>query len=44
MAKLYWRVKKNGRWTWVPACVVHQEWTSDELTVYLDDVPLEEVE
>jgi len=19
MAKLYWRVKKNGKWTWVPA-------------------------
>ncbi len=18
MAKLYWRVKKNGKWTWVP--------------------------
>ncbi len=22
MAKLYWRVKKNGRWTWKPALVV----------------------
>lgn len=19
MAKLYWRVKKNAKWTWVPA-------------------------
>ena len=19
MAKLYWRIKKNGRWTWQPA-------------------------
>ncbi len=19
MAKLYWRIKKNGKWTWVPA-------------------------
>ncbi len=19
MAKLYWRVKKNGKWTWKPA-------------------------
>jgi len=19
MAKLYWRIKKNGRWTWVAA-------------------------
>ena len=22
MAKLYWRVKKNGKWTWRPAIVV----------------------
>ena len=21
MAKLYWRVKRNGRWTWQPANV-----------------------
>ncbi len=20
MAKLYWRVKKDGKWTWVAAC------------------------
>lgn len=19
MARLYWRVKKNGKWTWIPA-------------------------
>ena len=19
MAKLYWRIKKNGKWTWTPA-------------------------
>jgi hypothetical protein len=19
MAKLYWRIKKNGKWTWIPA-------------------------
>ncbi len=21
MAKLYWRVKKNGKWTWKPATI-----------------------
>ena len=21
MAKLYWRIKKNGKWTWTPAHV-----------------------
>ena len=44
MARLYWRVKKNGRWTWVAACVVHEEWTADELTVYIDNVPGKEEE
>jgi len=29
MAKLYWRVKKNGKWTWRPATVI------DEHTPYL---------
>lgn len=24
MAKLYWRVKKNGKWTWTPAVVYNQ--------------------
>jgi len=22
MAKLYWRVKRNGKWTWSPAIVL----------------------
>lgn len=22
MAKLYWRIKKNGRWTWTPAQMI----------------------
>ena len=21
--KLYWRVKRNGKWTWTPACLVY---------------------
>jgi hypothetical protein len=38
--KLYWRItKKDGTRTWVAASVVHQEWTADELTVYIDNVP-----
>jgi len=27
MAKLYWRIKKNGKWTW-KAAIVHG-WTTD---------------
>jgi hypothetical protein len=27
MAKLYWRVKRNGKWTWRPATVTG--WTTD---------------
>ena len=27
MAKLYWRIKKNGKWTWQPAKVTG--WTTD---------------
>jgi len=27
MAKLYWRVKKNGRWTWKPAVHVDMSWS-----------------
>ena len=25
MAKLYWRIKKNGKWTWVPANVITEK-------------------
>ncbi len=25
MVKLYWRVKKNGKWTWTPAVVQSQD-------------------
>ena len=44
MAKLYWRHKKNGKWTWIAASIVHEEWTADELTVYIDNVPGKEEE
>lgn len=27
--KLYWRVKKNGRWTW-QAAVAYPEWTEEQ--------------
>ena len=44
MATLYWRHKKKGKWTWTRACIVHQEFNADELTVYIDNVPGYEVE
>lgn len=25
MAKLYWRVKRNGKWTWTPAVYSWQD-------------------
>ncbi len=25
MAKLYWRVKRDGKWTWVPAEVTYDD-------------------
>lgn len=34
MAKLYWRIKKNGKWTWQPAVVLRFEdgcWLVDPL-------------
>jgi len=30
MAKLYWRVKRNGKWTWRPAKV---SWKLDDPTI-----------
>jgi len=33
MAKLYWRVKRNGKWTWRPAQVLH------EYQCYTDMIP-----
>lgn len=29
--KLYWRVKKDGKWTWKPA-EVYELWTGEEHT------------
>lgn len=44
MAKLYWRVKKNGKWTWTAAAEIRR--SEDEIVVRpLDDnnqVSLEE--
>ena len=39
MAKLYWRVKKNGKWTWRPAVDVGKD--DDGFTCVM---PLEEEE
>lgn len=30
MAKLYWRIKVNGKWTWKPATVVTIHLNDDE--------------
>ncbi len=42
MAKLYWRVKRDGKWTWRPADVDSED---DSIVVVLkenvyDDIPL----
>jgi hypothetical protein len=31
MAKLYWRIKKNGKWTWTPAVYDMQQDRYDEI-------------
>lgn len=33
MARLYWRVKKDGKWTWKPATVTG--WTTDGYGGYI---------
>ena len=33
MAKLYWRVKKAGKWTWIPAEVTYFSKTDDDVIV-----------
>jgi hypothetical protein len=35
MAKLYWRVKKNGKWNWVAACDTNT--IEDDETIELID-------
>ncbi len=39
MAKLYWRVKKNGKWTWTPAdvSVVYEDGTQFVVAHPLED-------
>ncbi len=36
MAKLYWRVKKDGKWTWTPA-IISDEW-SDMYKTYVFNI------
>jgi hypothetical protein len=38
MAKLYWRIKKNGKWTWAPLTQAQQE----IMNQFEIDFPLEE--
>jgi len=33
MAKLYWRIKKNGKWTWRPAEICHFDITDETIEV-----------
>ena len=42
MAKLYWRVKRNGKWTWKPAMVIVNNAVS--VTAYTLDRQIEEEE
>lgn len=39
MAKLYWRYKRNGKWTWKPARFVSVNWwyTKDTLKAEIFD-------
>ena len=42
MAKLYWRVKRNGKWTWRPVkCTGHDfvmaNCSCDECTQYMEE-------
>lgn len=43
MAKLYWRVKKKGKWTWTSA-VVRGHYEGPDLVSYIQVEPLQEEE
>jgi len=36
--KLYWRIKKNGKWTWSPAILAEEDGDLTWSQVYLEDV------
>ncbi len=36
MAKLYWRIKKNGKWTWQPVIWIDHE--KDSIQELIDEV------
>ncbi len=42
MAKLYWRIKKNGKWTWRPAQVRMRRHLPDGKYLQVNLVKLEE--
>lgn len=33
MAKLYWRIKKSGKWTWIPAEVTYYSKLDEDVIV-----------
>jgi len=39
MAKLYWRIKKEGKWTWKPAEVIYTDFRNSKTLV---EIPEEE--
>ncbi len=36
MAKLYWRVKKNGKWTWKSAKIIEAAFPGEKFTAVHD--------
>jgi hypothetical protein len=44
MAKLYWRVKRNGKWTWRPAAVIDYKQTNACTAVVVSMLDQEEEE
>jgi len=44
MAKLYWRVKQNGKWTWRPAQVIKSMSTYRRTAVWNFGFEMEEEE
>ena len=45
MAKLYWRIKRNGKWTWRPAEVIYMDVnTSKTLVEMLEEQRVRELD
>jgi hypothetical protein len=42
MAKLYWRVKRDGKWTWKPVTIIDRITHDDQLELLIETVEAEE--